>query len=396
MEKVYSAIQRTFILLILSSGILGLHNGCGPQKPASIDSAIEQRDEYNSGFAVWQGFGFNWTYNHRVNRFGNYVTFETTPADSYRVNSVQTAATGIGDDQGRYRQGFAFVHIDGAEVIKKRLQFNLENRKGLPVESVETVEFDLKDRRFRDPKIITLLNGFDMISKNSAQKLQTLTIEVSDVTYNPAAETGSYNVTATLNMDCSSIECNKLDRRYNYRLEVEVVLIAVPDFLHVTRDTVSTSLEWTRKKEPERQVITSEIPGIGKNRFAAAFLGVKRIHTSLGREHWYLDWETGASLTKYDPLSGIGSVEYNLFFRNWAEGMRQDSPERIESKFSFREAGTGDVGMVTALVQFARGCTQDMSVQDSLRWSGKRTAPDTPEAVRSTTFHFHRDCTYQD
>ncbi len=365
------------LLVLAATAVWGQQNGQAEFRPGPV--------------AVWQGFTLSWTYNHRLNRLGNYVVSEPR-GDGIQATVVQTAATGLGDDIGRYDGRFSAVNAPGLLWAQKSVRFHLRARRGEP--STLSAEVSAPDPRpGQRLRALAFLNGFDLQARGRADKLQTLELSVGEPFRDRAAGELRAVLTATLNLDCRSLECSKLRADYDYALTVEVLLVMVPEALSAASEVpVTDAYSWDRHTELRRPPLDRTASGTGEGVYRQAVLGLCTLSLRLAQDSWFIDWATAIAPGRYDPAAGTMPFQAQLLFREWRTGMRRYSADPFDSRFSFRRPGSAAAACTVLMLQIASGCTASRSVEGRIDWPGRNQASDQPEAVQTVSTLLGPDC----
>ena len=62
---------------------------------------------------IWMGFEHEWTYNHRLNRLGDYVSQPEFDGFEHPVKHYHTGATGLGWDEALFTSYYTVVKANG-------------------------------------------------------------------------------------------------------------------------------------------------------------------------------------------------------------------------------------------------------------------------------------------
>ena len=342
--------------------------------------------------AVWQGFDFSWSYNHRLNRFGNGITISQHNTDKIEIISTQSASTGTGPDRGFYSTLFSFIRAPGIYSVPVSVFFTFSEEKGSEVSMSRTITVPPP---FPDSgeelSGIAVINGFDLISKKSAQKIKAFSIQLSEDTKNSSNQGFSSRIDVSLAMDCKSLECAKREETYEYLLKVDLLFIR-GSFLAHGPHLYSTAYNWDRKNEPTLSPTPILLEGKGDDRFPAATTAIRSLSLELRKANWFIDWANFNMIDDYDPSSGILTGSVFSSFKAWREGMRKHSFEKKYSRFSFREQGAARLRTGLVLLQFPRGCTEPSRVDGEIYWSGRNSNPDREEALSRESLIFNAQC----
>ena len=76
-------------------------------------------------FAVWQGFSHYWTYNHRLNRLGDFIA-QSSGEENKACTLMHTAATGLGKDSATFQSRFAIVIAPDISFFAGKINFHLQ------------------------------------------------------------------------------------------------------------------------------------------------------------------------------------------------------------------------------------------------------------------------------
>ncbi|MEJ2050777.1 MAG: hypothetical protein P8Y60_13240, partial [Calditrichota bacterium] len=376
-----------FFLKLLLSGV-----DENPESYAVSQVQVRSGKVREGGIAVWQGFEHNWTYNHRLNRLGDYIHIASTNQNKFEVTDTHTAATGIGDDEATYLSYFTFFQVNGVEAIQEQVSFHFQNRQGNP--SRQTAQISVPwDKAPEKPRIIAVLNGYDLVTNRSAFKLQTLQISVSNPHYDPVNKQITCRVNATLNMRCRSIECRKFEPDYNYTLQVNVLLLRSGPVMHSVEGHYQQIYNWDRKTEAQVRPVRDELVGTGNNTYPNAVLGFRALSILLNREHWFIDIASAIHPGQYDQRNGSYTFDLTLLFKAWKKGMRRHSADRLDSQFSFREKGSAVLLATVELIQLPAGCVQEKTIPGQISWRERRRNPRSAAAEQSIQTSFGSNCT---
>jgi len=382
------------VLLLGTFSLSTRVSGAEDSPPVRVISGGQEApgENVSEGIAVWQGFEHHWTYNHRLNRLGDYVRTTDEPSSGFRVFDTHTAATGIGDDEGTYQSYYAFLSVMGIHAVQKQVSFHFRNRRGRVTRQTEQVSIPWDEAPY-EPRMIAFVNGYDLVANQSAFKLQTLQISVSKPRYDAGSEQITCQVSATLNMQCRSLECKKFEPNYNYTLRVEVLVLMSGPVMHSVEEHYQNIYDWDRKAEPPIYPVRDTLTGAGNGVYPNAILGFRSLSILLNREHWFIDIASDIYPGRYDPNTGSYDFDLNLLFKAWKKGMRRHAADRLDSQFSFREKGSAVLLATVIMVQLPEGCVIEREVPGRIIWRGKSRDPRSPAAVQTIATSFNTDCT---
>lgn len=327
---------------------------------------------------IWRGFTHSWTYNHRINRLGSYVT-----NDSSGAVAVHTAASGLGADSC-----FFTAHYSKVSSNKVYFQEGVENIKLIGKEKqLITKTFELSIPADENMKAqdhyISLLNGFDIKAIGNADKIQFFRIAVEDAYYAPAVKELRFKINVGLVFNCQSLECSRFNQKTTYDLKLYYLIIGGShENLMSTEKTVTENYPWDKKIESNRDLKQLYINGHKDMSLEAAALGIKSISVTLDKAHWILIYNNAITPTDYDSKRGKVSFNANLFFQEWQQGMKKMSAMPKHSRFSMKRKGWCVLDTEVALIQFSEAEVVHDKFSGSFFWKGKNASPDIPEAVR--------------
>lgn len=170
---------------------------------------------------IWQGFQHDWTYNHRLNRFGSYVLQAEALPDTDRPVAVHTAASGTGGDSADFSEYVTWVQdAKGVAFQAGVAETVVECQRGDPEPFVIRIDnLDLAPELQHRDTLTVVINGFDVIATEHAEKLMTMDVEVSEPVAIADGTRVRFQIFGGLCFDCRSPECQLLP----WRLEVERV-----------------------------------------------------------------------------------------------------------------------------------------------------------------------------
>src|SRR4051794_2533027 len=114
-------------------------------------------------FPVWQGFRHSWTYNHRLNRIGNWLEAGARSGDSLEITAGHSAASGSGRDEASFTGYHTAVRAAGVHYREIRRTIHISAREQ------EGQAFQCEIRLGRDSvpvdcdRFAAILAGFDLV-----------------------------------------------------------------------------------------------------------------------------------------------------------------------------------------------------------------------------------------
>lgn len=164
---------------------------------------------------IWQGFQHAWTYNHRLNRFGSYALQAGAMPGCDQPLVVHTAASGTGGDSADFAEFATWVaDAQGVAFQSGVAETVLECQRGDPEPFVVRIEDLPLAPQLQGRDVMTVvINGFDLIATEHAEKLMTLDIEVTEPVVYDGGSRARFQIFGGLCFDCRSSECQLLPVR---------------------------------------------------------------------------------------------------------------------------------------------------------------------------------------
>lgn len=364
--------------------IVGLMVCCGWMDAFGQDTLTVEPLNAN---ILWRGFQQSWGYNHRLNRMGDYADDPDYKGFPFEPDMVHCAATGLGMDTCHILTYYSYLEGKDLAIRSGDVPFQLQGFKNQQM--VGTQEVVLKTGKDIGPNTVltTFINGFDMYSNTSAQKLQAFGISISDPVYIDSLHEVHFTITGTMTLDCQSLECPLLTAKVDYHLHVFYLLVA-SNHAAKRSQPFTFRYSWNKKNELEPNPVDDTITGIGNNAYPAGLVGFKELNLQLDNEHWILAWNSYLDPIEYIPETGQIHFTRDLMFKQWSEAMRKSSEKKYESKLSERRPGIAKFTGQIQLLQLRDACVKNSGLVGNIKWNGKNVAPDQPRAQLIRTLHF--------
>lgn len=208
---------------------------------------------------LWQGFNHKWTYNHRVNRLGDYILNQGCDDDTCRAEWVHTAASGSGADMGNFDLQAVWVEWPGAQFQTGKFRLKLEGREG------KCIQLDtLMPICGMSPYSVLFLNGFDLVTSEgqSADKLVKFSL-LTQGWKSAGANAAQAFLNVQLEMDCSTPECPKFNQEVGYDLDIYWIAVHPATELSTNRERVSHEFKWDKQNpriDPQTTVTGQTYP----------------------------------------------------------------------------------------------------------------------------------------
>jgi len=163
---------------------------------------------------IWQGFRHAWSYNHRLNRFGSYVV-QAGESSPNGACAVHTAASGTGGDTAEVMEVVTEVtDAAGVSFLAGVTETQLECQRGDPHPFVIRVDDLALPPEMQHAEIITvIINGFDLVATEHAEKLMTMDLEITDPVLTRQGTAVRFRILGQMCFDCRSPECQLLPFR---------------------------------------------------------------------------------------------------------------------------------------------------------------------------------------
>lgn len=373
----------------VSSLLVAVAAGCAaPEVETS-----QKLDESKRAATIWNGFTHTWTYNHRLNRLGDWVTLDCgsgpraeRPLRRCEGKTVHTAASGTGADTASFESYHSRVVTDdvGFHSGRARLRVDGREERDLRVEHEGRIpaQGPLRDR----DHYAILLNGFDLYSEGrraKAKKVQRFRLWTQgEADYDHSDHAVEFELGALLNMNCDSVECKQQSNRVRYTVDVRFLVVAFDEAVRKTTKSFQTAYTWNRKRELHKSDIdlsrrTSQIKGVRED-YDSAAIAFREIDFDFGKkgrakDHWFVNWTHAIRNVEYDPASGLARFDLDLFFKEWNR--------RAKKKLtSIARKGDASLRADLALLQFENARVENHSASGQIEWKG-RNRPATSDAA---------------
>lgn len=337
-------------------------------------------DDIEPPFPIWQGFRHSWTYNHRLNRIGNWLEADVRDGDFLEVTLGHSAASGSGRDKASFSGYCTAVRAAGVHYHEMRRTISISAREQ------ESQVFQREIRLGRDAvpadcdTFAAVLAGFDLWSEKDADKLASF--HLATTVPQRDARTGeiAFVLLGALNVDCDSPECDnfqttggliasiiagatlggnlgglpgllagaafgglfaKLDITTDYTLVVRLAVIAGrSDTLRAHLSTAQNTYSWgtdeviSRAKEG---VVRVEMEGDHNPRWRHTVPAITQLSLEVTRQRGLLRPDTAMHMLEWDmaviPVASRGdrcTADIELFFRNWTNQASEFLDEQID------------------------------------------------------------------
>ncbi|BDS15406.1 hypothetical protein [Aureispira anguillae] len=333
---------------------------------------------------IWRGFEHSWTYNHRINRLGNYIELNDN-----KIESCHASASGLGADSTFYSSHYTFIKSPTTGFYGGEVAIKLYGKeKQLLTKRIE-VAVPAPEGMKNKEQYITMLNGFDLMAVERADKIQLLRITVEDAEYAPAINEIRFYLKVALVVNCQSLECSRFNQKTTYNLKVHY-LIAAGDRsqLNATPKTLTKDYPWGRKDEFHHTAEKYYMLGRKGQDYQTAALGIKSMALTLNAAHWTVEYHNNVTPLIYNKETARLDFSLDLFFKEWQQGMKTQSARPGLSKFSSKKKGwcVLDTGIV--LLEFKDAKILHQKHKGALYWEGLNATSSNPKAESRVTLKF--------
>src|ERR1043165_1115708 len=320
---------------------------------------------------VWRGFEHEWTYNHRCNRLGDFVT-----CNDGKPQAGHISATGLGADSTYFNSYYTLVSSPDLSFKEGVSNIRIKTMEKQLAEGTYDVFVPCDDRLKNRDHYSTFLNGFTVRSERAPDKIQLLRLHVEDPVYVPADNQLKFTINYSFVFNCQSVECPQVTDKVDYELTVYYLIAAYDEAnATVSQYFFSNSYIWTRKEDlgpgPEQKMAC----GVADPKFKKAFTGIKAMSLVLNEAHWLGGFNSSVLQTAYDTVTGCAQLEVDLLFKEWHEGMKKSEAAPGQSRFSAKRPGWAMQDINVAVVQIKNGNVNNGTRSGKMFWKGKTRRP---------------------
>ncbi len=329
--------------------------GCTlPDAPRSLS---EEVGELSDTAVVWGGFRQRWGYNHRINNLGDHVRPVRCDASGCSAEVVHAAASGLGSDTAEWASHYTGIRAERAVFLggSTRLEIEREGAQGAGVAESATVR--VSGGAALGQGVHVVLNGFDILARSDADKLQRLSIDVGDARVD--ADDVVFAVDVRFVFDCSSIECDA--RRGDVAYDVLVSWLLVGGEAAVNPVSAETAYTWTNHwvaEELDLELPRAADTARGVGGYDTGVLAFTGLAVELDDEHHMAEWATVLHPGTY--ADGALPFEANLAFKQWNTGTWWHP-------LSYTSPGSAALRADLALIELD-GCAAAGAVGGAITW----------------------------
>lgn len=334
---------------------------------------------------LWNGFNHEWTYNHRLNRLGNYIV--NSPFEGqfpYTAQLFHVAATGTGADVGKYNAYYTYLTTTGIGIYTDSVAVVLSGREGELHTQRLVLDIPADSSLINKAHYVALLNGFDIVSEQRADKLQVLQIKLSNPQWIAAQNIVRCYADITLLVRCQSLECNRFNKRFQYTLAFQYAVIGGnQNNFYAAAQTHSLVYNWDKQEAVSPQIQPASLMGLGNGQYKIAALGISGIRIALDRPHWMVGWHMHLDPNSYQPKTGKYDYGVALMYRQWEDDMQHNSAYRRHSRFSVKRKGWAMLDVDVVLLQFSEGMAVPQQSSGVVTWLGKNASSAGNELLKA-------------
>lgn len=376
------------------------------------------KDSFNITNATifWQGFYHDWTYNHRVNRLGDWIQSVQSNADGIRAILSHSGAAGSGADVLNFQSFFTYLKTQKAHFFSSIVAATVRGREATTTTKIITVKAALPKALKNHSKGCIILNGFDLacsttnngkvMGSGTADKLSNLYIEVDNLKMEQ--DSFSFDLEIKLGADCDSPECVNFtpgdNEWFDYQLRVAYQIITYDNDVHITSTELDQFYKWRKPFKTRPDIDPNEIfrqDKILKNQKINGIAGynvgiplINKIDITLPKGKGgvirkrmetphLLSLDLAISDFTYNAASGICNLNADLFFKNWQPNMRV---------LSYGNDGAAYINAGLKLLQIndATAVVSSQSLQGKINWETtqlEQREADDPNSVKSFVFN---------
>lgn len=359
--------------------------------PPAEPDVIDLGNGTPNGAFIWRGLNHRWTYNHRLNRYGDWVRPGTCTGTGNNfeceTRAFHTAASGTGADDVSWDSFHTFVKTESAEFLHPKRTITLSGAEGNSLAGSLDVTVVTNQ-----PINTAILRGFDIVATDTADQLTELEIEVDNLWYNAATGEFIFTINVSGTFDCPTPECPVFNSTVNYDVEVFTTVVSGEwENFHWQWTTVGNEYAWDDYQGPinwshplglypeneifraDHRVNNQAVTGLGGGDYPNAVLGFRRLSVGLDRDHHMLDLDMAVLPQSYNAQSGTFDFDMRLFFKQWtADG----------NVLTFERPGDVEFSADVIMLQFGDGCTDHGNVGGVMSWPGGN-APATGNDART-------------
>lgn len=307
-----------------------------------------------------------WTYNHRINRVGNYLYFD---GDNGYV--MHSSATGLGKDSSFAKTYYTYLESPDLTFQEILLEIPVEGKEGALLNVLKEYQLKLEDWMKGKDEYHALINGFEITSLQKADQLQLFKVNVEKPTRSADGDHLIINTHVNLVTNCRSLECQVLNKKTAYFIKVPVLIVGFNSNMAYVTDKYNTiSYDWNRSEAADDYQKSVTISGRSID-FPISCLGIKGIGIVLNEQHWLLEHKSFIVPVNYDPVKGEMESSINMTFLPWKKEMKKSRVAPIKAKLAKKKKGYAILDMNVSMIQMKRGQIMHDEFHSSQYWQGR-------------------------
>jgi hypothetical protein len=321
---------------------------------------------------AWQGFTHQWTYNHRINRSGDWWTPPECSDEGCVATQTHASASGSGIDRATFSGFGSMLRAPGVTGWYGSASLWFDGKEG--EELTDRVCVPIPEEAEAGP---ALLLGYDLDAVESADSLWAFAVSVE----REGAEVCS---DARIRMDCKTPECGS-ERLTTYTLTVPFVVVAGP--VETVEAQAIQEHNWKAgdiRDEPR----ASDHPvglSIPVNADRPALVGISGFSVELDAALHTLGLDLAVRPGELQDAEL--PVDLDLFYLQW--GPVEIAPMTVAQ---FAHEGRARITADLVVVQPETGCIEPAHTTGTTFWPGKQADASVPLAEHRSDLRFSLDC----
>ncbi len=406
-----------FFLYLVWCNISIVYTQKGKSNVTLVTNTNYQKDSFliTNRTVFWQGFYHDWTFNHRVNRLGDWIQTIGTDKNEFRAVFNHSAASGSGSDVLNYNTFFTFLKTDKARFFSSNVTSVVRGREATTTTKNITIKgiWPAELKNYHNGLVV--LNGFDLYCRSSddgeimgtgkADKLSHLFMEVNNLRIK--GNKFEFDLSVRLGADCDSPECLNFtpgdNEWFDYQFTIAYQVVAFNEAGHIVNSNLSQNYSWRKPFKIRPEIDPNEIfrnnKTLNKQKiqglsgFNAGIPLINKIDINLPKGKGglvrkrmeiphLLDLDIAISDYSYSSLTGACYYNADLFFKNWKPDMHP---------FSYGNDGKAFINLGVSLLQISDPAAsfETQSIEGKINWEttqlDQRQAND-PHSIKSFVF----------
>jgi hypothetical protein len=320
---------------------------------------------YNKAL-IWRGFKHLWSYNHRINRLGSFVFF-----DSLTPKGKHFSATGLGSDSTFYNLYYSYIESPNLKFFQGEAKMLVTGKETQLMTNSEEFAVLVPEWFQNLPRYKSIINGFEIKSLEKADQPVLFEIHIDDPYYSAQSKEVKFTSRFNLSTNCRSAECAILKNSSTYEVTIHYLIIG-----YEIKEAIAFEINnknaysWTTTVESKFLPIRKTVE-ILPDDYESAFIGIKSLNFVLNEEQWLQELYYIASINNYNKPKGTADIQVEMHFSGWKDGMKKLAVSKKEAMFSNKKPGWVSMGLNSVIFQFKQGTVFDSKVQGSMFWPGR-------------------------